>query len=207
MNLLEKNTKKVSQRSKGTMAIILINVVVYMLLFTGVMENEALMLSPNLATVLERSWTLISVFFTHENILHLVANMLLFYLFGKTLETLKGSKAVILVYVLAGLLGSLGALLVSSLINATDLMLGASAAVFGVVSAVGVISPKYRLFNSESKMMRSLFSATAIQFTLILLAINVILYILNPNMSVSVVAHTIGLLAGAVCGYLLRKRK
>lgn len=199
--------KKESSRYIGTALIILINLVVFILLRSSGVLNEDILLNPRIEIILEKPWTLLTAFFAHENILHLVANMLLFYFFGKSLERLRGTKVLMMVYLTAGLFGSLSVSLVSYLIGDSELLLGASAAVFGIVSAVGVIAPNYRIFNTESKLLKSLFSATAIQYTLLLFLVNILMYALNPSMPFGAIAHATGIVIGALAGLFFRKSR
>lgn len=57
--------------------------------------------------ILERPWTLVTVFFSHELPIHIIVNMALLFFFGLELEKATNAKTVILVYLAAGLIGSM----------------------------------------------------------------------------------------------------
>jgi membrane associated rhomboid family serine protease len=79
-------------------------------------------------------WRIVTSGFLHENIIHIGFNMWVLYILGQMLEPAIGSLKFAVVYGVALLTGSLGALLVSP----HDLTVGASGAVFGVMGAAAV---------------------------------------------------------------------
>jgi membrane associated rhomboid family serine protease len=109
---------------------------------------------------LHKPWTLITYFFTHEDIFHILFNMLGLYWFGRIIHEFLGNRRVINLYILGGLAGGLLYLLFYNTIPyfkemAEDFythtghplsMLGASASVFALVVAAATLVPEYR-FN------------------------------------------------------------
>jgi membrane associated rhomboid family serine protease len=79
-------------------------------------------------------WRIVTSGFLHANLLHILFNMYLLYLLGQMLEPAIGSVRFGLIYAVALLAGSLGALIVSP--NAVTV--GASGAVFGLMGAAAV---------------------------------------------------------------------
>jgi membrane associated rhomboid family serine protease len=79
-------------------------------------------------------WRIVTGGFLHENLLHIGFNMYVLYVLGQMLERALGSVKFSVVYGVALLTGSLGALLVSP----HSLTVGASGAVFGVMGATAV---------------------------------------------------------------------
>jgi len=73
-------------------------------------------------------WRLFTATFIHFGILHLALNMWALYLTGLTTERLYGSARFALLYVFAGLTGSIASLLWNPMVNSA----GASGAIFGV---------------------------------------------------------------------------
>jgi len=80
-------------------------------------------------------WRLITAAFLHYGFIHLAMNMLALWLFGPALENALGAGRFLLLYLVAGLAGSAGALLVTP--NAATV--GASGAIYGVFGAILVL--------------------------------------------------------------------
>ena len=80
-------------------------------------------------------WRLISAAFLHGNLVHIGLNMLALYWLGSPVETYLGHLRYLAVYVVSGLAGSAGALLVTP----TEPTVGASGAIFGIMGALLVI--------------------------------------------------------------------
>ena len=80
-------------------------------------------------------WRLVSSSYLHFGILHLAMNMYALYLLGGVLERYVGSLRFAAVYVVSGLAGSFGALLVTP----NSLTGGASGAIFGLMGALFVL--------------------------------------------------------------------
>ena len=125
-----------------TKALIAANVAVYLL---TVVQGTNLN-SPG-GTVLEKTilfgpfvaqgdwWRLLTSAFLHANIIHLAFNMLALWWFGWPVEQYLGRLRFILLYLVAGLAGSAGALLQAP----TTPTLGASGAIFGILGAMLVL--------------------------------------------------------------------
>jgi membrane associated rhomboid family serine protease len=76
-------------------------------------------------------WRLMTAAFLHYGPFHLLLNMLGLYWFGSLLERRIGSGRFVLLYLVSGLAGSAGALVVSP----TSATVGASGAIFGILGA------------------------------------------------------------------------
>ena len=76
-------------------------------------------------------WRLFTAAFLHYGPIHLLLNMLGLYWFGSLLERRLGSGRFLLLYIVSGLAGSAGALVVSP----TSATVGASGAIFGILGA------------------------------------------------------------------------
>ncbi|QHT67812.1 rhomboid family intramembrane serine protease [Rhodocytophaga rosea] len=154
-----------SKPNNGLIQIILINVIVFLLLnifmlmfkWTGlagwyVYVERNLMLPANLSVFITRPWTLITYFFSHENIFHILSNMLFLYWFGKLIEEYLGNRRLINLYLLGGLAGGILYLLIYNLIPyynnqiEKSVMLGASGAVYAVVVGAATLMPNYTFF-------------------------------------------------------------
>lgn len=94
-----------------------------------------------------RFWTLLTSVFSHNMLFHLLINMYVFFGFGTAIERVLGSKRFLIFYLLAGLIGSLGHCLVSSLILKMPQIpaLGASGAISGVILVFSLMFPREKL--------------------------------------------------------------
>jgi len=92
--------------------------------FPGVLT--ALVLVP--ALIPERPWSVVTYMFVHAGVWHLLFNMLALYFFGPRVGARLGSRPFLLLYFISGLVGAL-----TSLLTPSAAILGASAAIFGVM--------------------------------------------------------------------------
>ena len=128
-----------------------------------------------------RWWTVLTYMFVHANLWHLAGNMYGLLLFGPRLEQEWGTRRFVRFYLLAGL----GGLVFHALFVRTGLLIGASAAVFGVMGAYALQWPKDELYLAGIVPMRV--------WTLVLLLVGynmaVGLYGAGAASSVAYVAH------------------
>nr|MBA2332859.1 rhomboid family intramembrane serine protease [Actinomycetota bacterium] len=80
-------------------------------------------------------WRLVTSTFMHYGPFHLLMNMYSLYLLGGALEATLGRVRYVALYLVSGLAGSAGALLLSP----NSLTLGASGAIFGVIGAIFIL--------------------------------------------------------------------
>jgi membrane associated rhomboid family serine protease len=125
-----------------TKVLIAINVVVYLI---GVADGGTIN-APD-GKIVERGilygplvaqgewWRLITAAFLHASLLHIAFNMLALWWFGAALENALGRVRYLLLYLVSGLAGSAGAIL----LNPTTPSLGASGAIFGIFGAALVL--------------------------------------------------------------------
>jgi len=181
---------------KGTLSIILINIVLYIALNTVLGLRENLLLNHEISMTLEKPWTLITVFLSHEVFIHLAFNMSIFYLFGTRLEKIANAKTVAIVYLIAGLIGSLATLFTRLIVQRTGLIAGASAAVFGIVGTFATLRPNAVILGSKAKL-----------WMWVLVIFTVLLVVINPQTLDSAVAHVMGAFVGIICGYWLKNKE
>ena len=144
--------------------LILINVVVFLLLLVpGVLLKMTgfanlyqtiisfIALPAFWLDVLFKPWTLISYAFVHEEIFHILFNMLFLYTFGNIVGDLVGGKKIISLYVWGAITGGLVYLLFYNLLPYfsagvhSSVLLGASASVFAIVIGAATLSPDYKI--------------------------------------------------------------
>jgi membrane associated rhomboid family serine protease len=122
-------------------------------------------------------WRLITSAFLHYGPIHLLLNMLALYWFGSALERRLGSGRFLLLYLVSGIAGSAGALI----LDPTRPTVGASGAIFGILGA-GLVLERQRDF---------VFGGSALG----IIVINLIFTFSIPNISIG--GHLGGLVGGA----------
>lgn len=140
-----------------------------------------------------RWWTVFTYMFVHANLWHLAGNMYALVVFGPRLEREWGTRRFLRFYALA----AMGALIFHALFVRTGLLIGASAAVFGVMGAYALQWPKDELYLAGIVPMR------VWTFVLLLAGFNMAigLYGAGAGSSVAYVAHLGGF---AVAWFYLR---
>src|SRR5215210_1437137 len=133
---------------------------------------------PNLIGVAHGEWwRLITATFLHYGPFHLLLNMLALYWFGSLLEQRIGAGRFLLLYLVSGLAGSAGALVM----DPTVPTVGASGAIFGILGA-GLVLERQRDY---------VFGGSALG----IIVINLIFTFSIPNISIG--GHIGGLIGGA----------
>ncbi|GAB4019411.1 rhomboid family intramembrane serine protease [Spirosoma koreense] len=142
--------------------LILVNVVVFLVLLLArvtltMAQNlglydlavQQLMMPGDINAFLHKPWTLFTYFFTHQDIIHVLYNMLFLYWFGRLIDEYLGNRRLIGLYIMGGLAGGLLFLAMYNLVpyfqNREDTrpMLGASAAAFSVAVGAATLLPNY----------------------------------------------------------------
>ena len=103
--------------------------------------TEALILVPK--DVALHPWSPVTYMFLHGGTGHVLFNMLALYFFGPRLETLLGGRRFITLYLLSGLGGAFLSFVPTYY---SSQILGASGAVFGVVTAYARVWPRDRIY-------------------------------------------------------------
>jgi membrane associated rhomboid family serine protease len=144
--------------------LIVINVVAFVALgVTGVIFTLAgygnifaaithyLMVPSDLSQVIFQPWSLITYFFYHQGVFHILFNMLFMYWFGKIIVEYLGQNKVLGLYVWGGIFGGLLYLLAYNVIPfyqgavATSYLLGASGGVIAIVVGAATFMPNYTI--------------------------------------------------------------
>jgi len=93
------------------------------------------------ASVLARPWTPLTYMFLHGGALHLAFNMIALFFFGPRLEMRLGGTRFLSLYVVSGLAGA-----ALSVLTPQATIIGASAAVFGILFAFSRYYPRERIY-------------------------------------------------------------
>jgi membrane associated rhomboid family serine protease len=177
-------------------ALIAVNAAVFVAVNLESRLLEVLALPPTWAGVLEQPWTVVTVFFTAEAIVHLAVAVLVIGWIGTRFERAVGSDHLLGVYVAAGLAGSLALLATASAFGLDEPSVGASAAFLGLVGALAVSSRD--AWGDRLPMGK---------FVVVVVVIQVIGPVAGIGGWDSSAAHLAGLATGAAYGYLLRARR
>ncbi|HVG42268.1 MAG TPA: rhomboid family intramembrane serine protease [Chitinophagaceae bacterium] len=101
---------------------------------------------------LTRPWTLLTHMFAHDDVWHIVPNMLWLWAFGYILQDLTGNKKIFPVFLYGALAGALAFMVSYNIIPGlrVDLQgakaIGASAGIMSIAIATTVMAPNYRIF-------------------------------------------------------------
>ena len=206
--------------NNGLAQIIIINVVVYvtfwviltLLLFTGMDFRAAsdsildfIAIPASIERFLIRPWTIITYAFMHDSgLFHILFNMLWLYWFGRVFVDFLGSQRLINLYMLGALAGGIIYLVFYSVVplfrdsmdpNNPTIMIGASAAVYAVVTATATYWPNHKfhlLFFGPVKI---------VYIAVVAIFISYISIIQRDNLGGNI-AH----LGGALIGYIYAKQ-
>ena len=127
-----------------TVSLIAANVVVFVMQALIPGFTEAFALTPDSAIAGLQVWQFFTYMFLHGSLMHITFNMFVLFMFGTVIEHSLGERKYIFLYLVSGI-GA--ALLHVGLTGLSDvMMLGASGAVFGVLTAYGFMFPKNIIF-------------------------------------------------------------
>jgi membrane associated rhomboid family serine protease len=156
---------------------------------------DVVALPPDWAGLIEQPWTLLTVVFTAEALAHIAVAVLVIGLFGGKLERVAGSAHVLVVYLMAGLAGSLALVATASTTGFEEPSVGASAAFLGLVGALAA-SPR-GAWGAKLAVGK---------IVVVVLVIQLVAPAAGIGDWVSSAAHLVGLVVGAAYGYLLRPK-
>jgi len=170
-----------SGRTPATIALIGINVLLFILQSVSDLVTAQTALVPYFVAVEGEYWRLATSVFVHASLIHLAFNMFALYIAGTYVESMVGTLRFLVVFVLSGLGGSVLILVAADPLVAT---VGASGAVFGLFGAL------FALFLHQRDAM----AAAALRNIGFLIAINLVFTFVARGISWQ--AHIGGLLAG-----------
>lgn len=154
----------------------------------------------NTKDLLFKPWTVVTYMFSHENFLHILFNLLIFYWFGRLFLQYLSQRQLLGVYILGGLSGAFFYIIAFNIIPVfsssmpSSIALGASASVMAIVIAVATLIPNqkiYMLFFGQVKLVYLAIFVVVLDFVSIPLG--------NAG---GHIAH----LGGAFLGYIFVKR-
>ncbi|MBB6242407.1 rhomboid family intramembrane serine protease [Rhodanobacter sp. MP1X3] len=192
---------RLSPRAPVTLIIIAINLIVFAAMCIGGVgvfdadSNLVMKWGSNYGpmTMGGQWWRLFTSMFVHFGIIHIALNMFVLFQNGRMIERLFGSFRFILLYVFAGLAGSMVSLLWNPEVNSA----GASGAIFGLIGGllVFVLNPRNRVPKAVVQEHRN--------STLLFVGYN--LFYGFAHTGIDNGAHIGGLVAGLAMGFLLAR--
>lgn len=163
MTLWENITYKIKYAQSKLFLLIGINVAVFLLInISGTFEHlflksdyiklftaEYLHLPSDLGQLAQRFWTPFTYMFIHDDIFHILFNMLWLYWMGQIFEEFLGTKRTIGLYIMGGLAGAFFFVLAFNTIPAFKgidaHVVGASAGVMAIIIATATLMPNYAI--------------------------------------------------------------
>ena len=135
---------------------IMVNLVYLLFFLSGVQDQRIafirwLAVPADLSILITRPWTLITYMFLHEEIFHILFNLLILFWFGRIFLEYLDPRKLLGVYILGGLTGALTYILAYNLFPVfsqqlpLSVALGASASVMAIVFAISVYVPNHTI--------------------------------------------------------------
>ncbi len=182
-------------------ALLLAKVILSMLTMAGIygIIVEQLVMPASIPIFLHRPWTLFTYFFTHEDIFHILFNMLFLYWFGRLIDEYLGSRRLVSLYFLGGLAGGIAYIAIYNTVPYfrpvvdSAQMLGASAAAFAVAVGAATLLPNYTFHLL-------FFGAVRIKYIALFFIVLSLAHSIGPNAG-GELAH----LGGALTGFVFIK--
>ena len=151
--------------------------------------------------VVPEGLTLVTYQFLHSDILHLVSNMLFLWVFGDNIEDAMGHIKFLVFYILCGVAGGLAHALV--LPDSGLPLIGASAAVAGVIAAYLILHPRVRVWVLAFRIIPLRISAAWVLGVWVVTQF--VMIALGPADQVAWWAHVGGMVAGAILILFMRR--
>ncbi|OKY77854.1 MAG: Membrane associated serine protease GlpG [Candidatus Methanohalarchaeum thermophilum] len=178
---------------KGNISLILLAGIVVTFLVQTVISSFNPTLSAKIFYLgpdfINRPWAILTSIFAHNGSFHLMVNSIVLFFFGPELERRIGSKKLLVLFFLAGALGGLAQALILQ-----NFVLGASAAILGLLGTLTILAPNMRIFLLFLPMR--LWMAT-----LFVVLLNVVSLGRGPEASL---AHLVGLGIGLLYGQMYK---
>ena len=184
-----------------TRAIIIANVVVFLLQFVAGNLILSLFALWPVGDSLFQPWQLLTYSFLHEGFAHIFFNMFALYMFGTPLEAFWGSRRFAFYYVACVLTAAATELVVQNATEVGGPVLGASGGVFGLLLAFAWYFPKQRLM-----LLFPPIPMPAWLFVTLYGGIELVLGVTGAQPGVAHFAHLGGMLGGALAILYWRAR-
>jgi membrane associated rhomboid family serine protease len=149
-------------------------------------------------------YTLFTSMFIHGGFAHIFGNMFVFFFVGTALEERVGLKKFMIIYLIAGICGSITQAVLN--MNSFITMIGASGAIFGVMGALAYAFPRDKIVMPIGIGIMFITRIKVIYAVLFFAAIETIIVYLDVQDTTAHFAHLGGLLGGFILGAILIKK-
>lgn len=210
-------TGPVRAKSRVTLVLILINVVVYLIttydkMFISVSDYwvDKAALIPVALMEPTQWYRVITSMFLHGGLFHIFFNMYFLYFFGREVETALGSKRYLLLYLVSGLSASVFHTAFTPISGSLGLIvpaIGASGAISGVLGAYLLLYPRKVLSMCIFLPFPLCFTTYSSYFLLFWFAMQVLYGYARFGSSIAYFAHAGGFVAGITLLFLLKPRR
>lgn len=146
------------------------------------------------------SFALISAMFLHGSIDHLAGNMLFLWVFGSTVEDRLGRLNYLALYILGGMVATLG--FVAANTQTASPLIGASGAIAVAMGAYLVLLPRARVLTV---IATAAFQVVYVPAAVVLLLFFVTQFFTDPSENIAWEAHAAGMVVGAIAALVLRQ--
>ena len=144
--------------------------------------------------------------FLHGSWLHLLGNMLFLWIFGNNVEDRFGRFRYLAFYLACGMVATYGFAITHA--DSTEVLIGASGAIAGVLGAYLVLFPRARVWSLVPLLLfipLQLPAWLVLGLWFFLQWVYAAGYAISPGGSVAYLAHVLGFLAGALVALLMRR--
>ncbi len=132
--------------SNYTLALIIVNVIVFLFTMISDQVYASLAMIPGYIVYKHYYWQFLTYMFVHGGFSHLFFNMFGLYIFGIPVEKQLGSKEFLLFYLLIGTLSGIFSFIAYLIAGVNVILVGASGSIFAVMLAFAVFYPHARIF-------------------------------------------------------------
>jgi len=160
-------------------------------------------LSPNIETITETPWVIITYMFTHLNPFHFLTNIFFLYIFGKIFLKYLSNRKLASNYIIGGISGA-AFFLTFNYLNILSIennpLIGASASILSILATTITFTPNYSF-----KIYKKFDFTIKLKFIAIIFILYSILYPVLSNNIGGLVAHIGGLFYGILYIFFLKK--
>ncbi len=143
----------------------------------------------------EQPYLILTSMFAHGGLHHIAFNMLALFIFGSALERKLGGGNFLVLYLVSGVLGGIGFMLLS---NPFSSAVGASGAIYGIIGAVALLMPNMRILLMGIPM--PMYIAGFLYMAIELIG-------LGASDGIAHSAHLLGLFGGIAIAYWINKNR
>lgn len=154
---------------------------------------------------LPQLYTLFTSMFIHENIIHILGNMLVFFFMGVAFEERIGRRKFLLIYLVTGVVGALTfvVLPLDSPVSSDTVLIGASGAIFGILGGFAYAYPWDEIVMPVPIGIMIIMRIKVLYAAIIFALFETVLVVLSPGGSTAHSAHFGGLISGIVLAAVL----